>query len=95
MSKNPPPSHNNKKYEQLAFLHLISDIEVSRYDTDSQTFVLSNSVKEYDSILKEILPEEFWPPLATHSTRLNQILLAELSDLQFFKRDKMGYLGFN
>ena len=58
--QKPPRSHNIKKYEQYL---------ESRYDTDSQTFVLSNLVKEYDSILKEILPEEFWPPSPTHSTR--------------------------
>ena len=50
--KKTPPPHNITKYEQLAFLHLVSDIEKSRYDTDFQTSVLSNSVKEYDPILK-------------------------------------------
>ena len=92
--QNTPSSRNIRKYEGMSFFHLVSDIEEYRYDKHAPTFILCNLVKQYDSILNNILPEGLGPP-STHSTRLKQKLLAEIPDLQFFKKGKQGYLAFN
>ena len=92
--QNTPSSRNIRKYEGMAFFHLVSDIEEYRYDKDAPTFILCNLVKQYDSILNNIPPEGLGPP-STHSTRLKQKLLAEIPDLQFFKKGRQGYLAFN
>ena len=88
--QNTPPSENIRNYEETAFFHLVSEIDVCRYDKDAPTFTLSNLARQYDSILNSILAEELGPPSLTHSTRLKQKLLAEIPDLQFFKKGKQG-----
>ena len=93
--QNTPASQNVRNYEQIAFLHLVSDVEEYRYDTDVPTFVLSELVSKYDKILANILPEELCPPSKTHSTRLKDKLLAEIPDLHFYRNGKQGYLAFN
>ena len=60
--KKNPMSQSIRNYEQIAFLHLVSDVEEFRYDTDVPTFVLSDLVSKYDKILWNILPEELRPP---------------------------------
>ena len=84
-------SRSIRKHEQLAFLRIVSDIEEYRYDTSAPPFLLSNLVKQYESALKELMPHELWTPSITHSTRLKEIFLTEIPDLQYFKRGKQGY----
>ena len=86
--KEKPVSEDIRNYENIAFLHLASDIEELRYDTTVPTFVLSDLVTKYDGILCDILPTELGPPSKTLSTRLKERLLAEIPDLQYFKRGK-------
>ena len=84
-------SRSIRKHEQLAFLRVVSDIEEYRYDTSAPPFLLSNLVKQYESALKELMPHELWTPSITHSTRLKEIFLTEIPDLQYFKSGKQGY----
>ena len=90
-----PVSQNIRHYEQIAFLHLVCDVEEYRYDSDTPIFLLSDLVSKYDKFLSDVLPAEFSPPSRTHSKRLKKKLLAEIPDLHFYRNGKQGYLAFN
>ena len=84
-----------KSYEEIAFLHLVSDVEEYRYDIDVRTFILSDLIAKYENFLTGILPAELGSPQKPHSTRFKNKLLSEIPDLQYFKKGKQGYLAFN
>ena len=51
--------------------------------TDVAPFVMSELVKQYEKLVIEILPNNL-PQLTIHSTRLNNKLLSQIPDLQYF-----------
>ena len=83
-----------QKLEHQALLKLVSELEVHRYDTDGAPFIMSDLVDQYEKLLFEILPENLSRP-TTHSTRLKNKLLAQIPDLQYYKKGKTGFMAFN
>ena len=80
-------------------LDLVNDFEEFHYDTETPAFLLLDLVRKYDKKLVDMLPPGFVssprPPTTTHSTRLKDKLLAEISELQYHSKGKEGCFVFN
>ena len=63
----------------------VNRLEEFRYDIEALTFLLSDLLRKYDKKLVDILPQELGSSPTTHSTRLKDEILAEISDLQYRK----------
>ena len=93
-SKPATTTEKIQKLEHQALLRLVSELEVHRYDTDAAPFTMTELVDQYEKHLLQILPVGFADPIR-HSTRLKNKLLAQIPDLQYFKKGRKGYMAFN
>ena len=93
-SKPATTTEKIQKLEHQALLRLVSELEVHRYDTDAAPFTMTELVDQYEKHLLQILQVGFADPIR-RSTRLKNKLLAQIPDLQYFKKGRKGYMAFN